>query len=81
LVLRWVNSELSRKRLGYIETVRQLENSLQRCHASSRPHVTRKLDEARRGQGTTVFDWLLEILTVHMAGGEEEEDGIELLLE
>jgi RNAse (barnase) inhibitor barstar len=79
-VLRWVNSDFSRKRLGYQETVRQLETRLQRCHPSNRASVARDLEQARRHEGSTVFDWLVEIFHVHTAGGREEEDGIELVL-
>jgi RNAse (barnase) inhibitor barstar len=35
-VLRWVNSKLSRVRLRYPETVRQLERRLTRCHPLNR---------------------------------------------
>ena len=79
-VLRWVNSVLSRERLGFTETVRQLERRLERCHPSNRPSIARDLERARRNQGPTVFDWLLNIIAVHVAGGEEEEDGVELVL-
>src|SRR5215468_4974388 len=38
-ILRWQKSSLSRERLGYAETVRQLENRLKRCHPSNRETV------------------------------------------
>jgi hypothetical protein len=79
-VLRWINSDLSRQRLGYAETVRQLEKRLQRCHPTNRPSVAADLEDAKRGQGPTAFDWLLAILSVHATGGAEEEDGVELIL-
>jgi RNAse (barnase) inhibitor barstar len=79
-VLRWVNSGLSRERLGYPETVRQLELRLQRCHPSNRLAVAAHLDTAKCGQGGTVFDWLQDIIAVHASGGSEEEDGVELVL-
>jgi RNAse (barnase) inhibitor barstar len=80
-VLRWKNSQLSRERLGYPETVRQLERQLQRCHQLNRDRVTQDLEEARHQRGDTVFDWLLEIVANHTKGGREEEDGVELILE
>jgi RNAse (barnase) inhibitor barstar len=80
-VLRWVNSDLSRQRLGYEETVRQLENRLKRCHASNRQYVGEELDRARRGIGPTVFDWLVEIIHHHSTGGAEQDDGVELIFE
>jgi hypothetical protein len=79
-VLRWANSDVPRERLGYPETVRQLEARLQRCHPTNRSAVAHDLEKARRGEGATVFDWLVEIINVHTAGGAEEEDGVELVL-
>lgn len=79
-LLRWVHSALSRERLGYPETVRQLERRLARCHPLNRPSVSEALERARRGDGPTVFDWLVEIIEAHGEGGAEEEDGVELIL-
>jgi hypothetical protein len=70
--IRWKSHALSRERLGFPETIRQLELRLQRCHADNRAHVERDLDQARRGVGPTAFDWLVEIIRGH---------GIELRLE
>ena len=56
-VLRWINSALSRKLLGYLETVRQLECRLQHCHPKNRKGVSRDLQDAREGRGSTVFEW------------------------
>ena len=80
-ILRWRNWELSRQRLGYAETVRQLRLRLGQCHPSNVPLVTRQLEDACHGRGPTVFDWLVEIIQVHCPGGEEEEDGVELEFE
>lgn len=79
-VLRWVNSELSRERLGYRETVRQLEQRLQWCHPSNRAMIERDLELARRGKGATVFDWLLEIIEEHGDSDSEQGDGVALVL-
>lgn len=79
-VLRWKNSALSRERLGYEETVRQLQARLTRCHPSNRQFVAADLEHAQREEGPTVFDWLVEIIQVHCAGGEEQDDGVELVL-
>ena len=64
-VLVWERSDLSRDRLGYPETVRQLERRLERCHPTWRPLVEGELYLARRGTGPTVFDWLVEIIRRH----------------
>ena len=79
-VFMWINSALSRDRLGYDETVRQLERRLTRCHPLNRQYVSADLELARQHIGPTVFDWLVEIIKVHCRGGEEEEDGVELIL-
>jgi RNAse (barnase) inhibitor barstar len=80
-VLQWKNSDLSRERLGYSETVRQLEQRLSRCHPLNQQHVSEDLRRAKEGAGPTVFDWLVEIIHIHGAGGAEEEDVVELVLE
>lgn len=78
--LRWTDSALSRERLSYPETARQIELRLQKCHPANRERVQQYLDDARKGTGTTVFDWLLEIIRVHARGGREEKDGVEIIL-
>lgn len=77
-VLRWRNHDVSRQRLAYPETVRQLEKRLERCDPTNRESVRSELDLAQSGQGPTVFDWLVEILAVHGAGGEEADDNVQL---
>lgn len=79
-VLLWKNSELSRDRLGYTQTVRQLEKRLTRCHRDSIECVERELEQAKQEVGSTVFDWLIKIIEVHCTSGEEQEDGVELIL-
>ena len=79
--LVWKNSALSRQALGYPETVRQLQSRLARCHPSNREHFARELERAKRQEGPTVFDWLVEIIRVHGRGGAEEEDNVELILQ
>ena len=72
-VIRWQHSEASKKALGYPETVRQLELRLTQCQPDNIPFVSEDLERARRGQGPTVFDWLVEIIC--------EVEGVELKLE
>lgn len=80
-VIRWKNSELSKRKLGYPETIRQLEKRLETCHPTNRELVAKDLEAANRQEGTTVFDWLVEIIGIHCPGGREAEDGVELILE
>ena len=80
-VLKWRHSTLSRARLGYPATCRWLERQLATCHPSNRSRVQAQLEAARTGQGRTLFDILVEIIEAHTAGGEEEQDGVVLILE
>jgi RNAse (barnase) inhibitor barstar len=79
-VLVWLNSEMSRERLGYPETIRHLEKRLDRCHPDNIPYVAAELATAKLGEGSTVFDWLVDIIKAHCPGGEEEKNGVELIL-
>jgi len=74
------NHDISKRNLGYDETARQLRKGLERCHPSYRASVENDLAEALKHEGPTVFDWLVEIIRHHCPGGNEEADGIELIL-
>ena len=63
--LKWVHSDVSRANLGYLETVKQLEKRLFRCHPSNRKKVLAELNNARQCEGNTVFDWLIDIIRGH----------------
>jgi len=71
---------MSRERLSFAETSRQLESHLQFCHPPNRIEIATQLQEARDCKGSTVFDWLVEIIQVHGPGGAESEDGVILEL-
>ncbi len=76
----WRNARSSRERLGYPETVRQLQVRLQRCHPTNRDLVRADLEQAEQGNGPTVFDWLVDIIRDHGPGGEQADDGVTLEL-
>lgn len=78
--LVWKDHALSKDRLGYPETVRQLERRLTRCHPTNREYVAKDLAAAKSGSGSTVFDWLIEIIRDHGLGGDQEEDRVLLSL-
>lgn len=80
-ILRWTDSQASRENLGYRETVRQLEKRLERCHPTNRDYVRADLSQAQQRKGATVFDWLVEIIRDHDAGGDQSEDNVRLILE
>jgi hypothetical protein len=79
--LTWENSDLSRQRLGHAETARCLDCA---ARSASDPDTRRYLedlaDSARRGEGSTVFDWIVQTIRNHGEGGDEADDGIELEL-
>jgi hypothetical protein len=79
-VIEWQSHERSKECLGFEETIQQLQLRLLRCHPLNVAHVTEQLMAARRRQGSTVFDWLVEIIQTHCPGGAEASDGIELVL-
>ena len=58
----WRNSDESRRRLGHQETVRQLESRGLDRFPSGGAKAVSEIHEARRGEGPTVFDWLVEII-------------------
>jgi RNAse (barnase) inhibitor barstar len=58
----WKNSELSKSRLGYEETTRQIKLMMSRAHPLSRQVLAKQLADAEQGKGNTVFDWLVEIV-------------------
>jgi hypothetical protein len=76
--IRWSKHGISKERLGYPETIRQLEQRLVRRDPANHPSIVRELAEAKAGQGPTVFDWLVEIIRVHGSSGEEANDGVVL---
>lgn len=80
-VILWKNHQLSKSLLGYPETSRVLRARLQTCHSSNIDSVKRDLARADANEGSTVFDWLIEIIKDHGPGGAEQEDCVELVLQ
>ncbi|GAB1644081.1 hypothetical protein KRMM14A1259_47340 [Krasilnikovia sp. MM14-A1259] len=77
-VLKWLDSESSRTTLGYEATIGWLEDVLLTCHPTNRPQVEARIVQARRGEGPTLFDQIVEIIRYHGPGGPESEDGVHL---
>lgn len=61
----WQHAERSREQLGYTETVRQLTLQLRDCHPTALIKTAWALRAALRGQGPTVFDWLVALISEH----------------
>lgn len=64
-ILVWNGSEKSKLDLGYSETARQLALRLKKCHPTNRESVREKLEAAKRNEGATVFEWVVEIIKDH----------------
>jgi RNAse (barnase) inhibitor barstar len=79
-IVCWRNVALSRQRLGYAETIRQLHKRRLRCDPSNGKAVQQTITEAESHRGETVFDWLVEIIRAHGPGGDEAEDHVILEL-
>jgi RNAse (barnase) inhibitor barstar len=79
--LRWANSDLSRDRLGWDETIRFVERKLTICHPQNVPHVQADLAAAHRHEGETLFELIVDIIRGHGEGGSEAEDNVSLILE
>jgi hypothetical protein len=77
-VLKWLNSELSRAVLGHDATARRLKSLLLTCHPSNRPSIEARLQYARRSEGPTLFDEIIEIIRDHGPGGLQSDDRVYL---
>ncbi len=64
----WLHSERSRRVLGYEATVKWLSTKIERCHPQSVSRVQQELDAAKRREGPTLFDILIEIIQSHGPG-------------
>src|ERR1700730_13869126 len=56
-------------------------NPVRDLYPSNRDRVLRDLERARTQQGPTGFDWLVGINRIYGRGGQEVDDGIEILLD
>jgi len=63
--LVWKSAGRSRQRLGYKETARQLQSQLRDCHPTVLIKTAWALRAALRGQGPTVFNWLVALINEH----------------
>ncbi len=79
-VLQWRNSEEARRMLGFPETLRYLAQKLTRCHPTNIESTWADIAAARRNEGQTLFDILVEIIRDHGQGGTQASDGVDLEL-
>ena len=60
--IRWLHSDKSREDLGYEATAAYYERMLRRAHETNREKIRKRAENARQGQGATLFDlitWLI----------------------
>ena len=62
-ILVWRNSNVSRIKLNYPETILQLEKRLQTCHPENKPIIQHRILLAKQNKGPTLFDDLVEIIS------------------
>lgn len=63
--LIWKNSAKSLSDLGYSETVFYIEDKLKRCHPTNISSVKEDLEEAKKGNGETLFEIIVNIIRKH----------------
>ena len=63
--LIWTNSERSKLKLGYEETVKYLQNKLEKCHPTAKREVRQDLELAKNRVGKTIFEIIVEIIKAH----------------
>jgi hypothetical protein len=79
-VLRWLNSDLSRAALGYEGTLKRLQAIHGTCHPTNRSDVRQRIEMARRREGPTLFDEIVEIIRGHGPRQQAQHDGVFLEL-
>ncbi|OAH53153.1 MULTISPECIES: hypothetical protein [Bacillaceae] len=61
----WENSTKSKSDLGYKETIIKLNEILQHCYPSNKIVVMKEINQAKRNEGPTIFDKIIEIIQEH----------------
>jgi len=62
-VLLWKNSAQSKENLGYAETINWLNERVRNCHPTNVEVFRQRLVLAKRNEGETLFDMLVDIIT------------------
>ena len=64
-ILIWQYSETSKMRLGFEETLRWLDEAARKSRPSNASQIHDRIAAARRKQGQTLFETLVEIIRDH----------------
>lgn len=78
--IRWLHHRRSMECLGYSGTIRYVESALEDCDPQDLSRLMKYIADVRAGREGTIFEWLVEIISRHGPGGEEESDGVLLEL-
>jgi len=60
--IRWVNASKSKLNLGKTETIIWYTETLKTCHPTNQQRLREKLKEMEKGNGETLFDWIIDII-------------------
>ena len=63
--LHWLNSSKSKSDLDHSEMEKRLTDVLETCHPSNRKSVKKRIRMAKRSEGQTLFEELIEIIEGH----------------
>ncbi|OES45995.1 hypothetical protein BA724_16650 [Domibacillus iocasae] len=58
----WRNSVKSKRDLGYRENFIKLNEILKNCHPTNKESVIQEIRDAKMNKGSTIFDWIEEII-------------------
>lgn len=63
--LIWTNSERSKLKLGYEETVKYLQDKLGKCHPTAKEKLYKNWNWQKNGIGKTLFEIIVEMIKEH----------------
>ena len=71
----WINSEKSKKDLGYEETIKILKKRFEKCHPSNKENIKKQIELAEKKEGKTIYDEIIGCIE------DLNNDGFDCLLE
>ena len=63
--LNWKNSEKSKKKFGWPQTIEFIEAKLKTCHPTNIEFVKKDLEDAKNGIGETLFELIIGNIKEH----------------
>lgn len=65
ILLIWENSNESKEKLGWNETIKYITAKLKTCHPANIQLVKDKLESAKQHKGQTLFELIVDIISSH----------------